>query len=418
MTDKKGSKVRKVFHVVRRFVEEEWGGTESVVYNLADQLENKVEKSPVLGTDMLSTPGEEMMGKVKVRRFPICFPWFGLGDKAKSQLELKGGSPLCLAMFKYLRQQKDVSILHTHTEHRLGGIARTVARMKGIPYVVSLHGGSLTLPQEQAEIMQQPFKGKFEWGKIFGALLGSRRVLKDADAIICVGRDEYELMSKRYPEKDVVYQPNGVSLKTFENASGEVFQEKYNLKPNDKIILNVSHRSSKNQLALVRAFAELAKSEVNLKLVLIGPVSVQDYLQEIKSEAEKLGIEKQLLLIDGLKPNDSMLANAYKAADVFVLPSKHEPFGIVILEAWASGVPVVASNVGGIPGFTHHKQDILLVDVDDIGSLKESILPLLKEKDLAESLVSSAKEEVKKYDWSEITDQTLALYERLIERKF
>ncbi|NQZ58084.1 MAG: glycosyltransferase family 4 protein, partial [Lentisphaeraceae bacterium] len=238
--NRENSEITKVCHVVRRFVKEKWGGTESVVYYLADQYEQKGVKSPILTTSMFSKKGLQEFGRVAVYRFAYFLPWLGLNNDAKEKLREKGGSPISFSLLKFLWSQKDCSIIHTHTAHRLGGIARTVARLREIPYVVSLHGGCLTLPDEQAEAMQEPFKGKFEWGKVFGLLFGSRKVLSDADAIICVGRDEYELMQQRYPNKRVYYQPNGVSTSFFAEAKAKAFRDKYDIPFSEKIILCIS----------------------------------------------------------------------------------------------------------------------------------------------------------------------------------
>lgn len=410
--------VSKVFHVARRFVKEAWGGTESVVYNLSDQLEKKGICSPILTTDMLSKPGDENLGKVLVKRFSYVFPWFGLDSYAKKQLEYKGGSPLSLGLFKFLKKQNDVSIIHTHVEHRLGGMARTVARLKKVPYVVNLHGGHLTLPQEQADLMKKPFAGKIEWGKVFGALLGSRRVLEDADAIICVGKDEYELVKKRFPEKEVICQNNGVSTDFFKSGDGRAFKKKFSICEDSKVILNVSRIDpQKNQLLLVKAFAKLSQGDPLLRLVLVGSVTVEDYLRQIEKEIHKHDLKDKVILIEGFKPDDKCLADAYMAADVFVLPSRHEPFGIVILEAWAAGVPVVAANVGGISGFTHDEDDILLFQNNDEEELCSKIKLILLNNVKCSALVDQASKEVLKYDWSIIADQTLELYQRLIDKK-
>ena len=415
---KEPASISKVFHVVRRFVREEWGGTESVVYNLSSEFERKGILSPILTTDMLSSPGDEKFGRVLIKRFSYVFPWFGLDSNARKQLELKGGSPLSLGLFKFLKRQSGVSIVHTHTEHRLGGMARTIARLKKIPYVVTLHGGYLTLPEDQARLMKKPFEGKIEWGKFFGALLGSRRVLKDADAIICVGKDEYELIKKQYPEKEVIYQNNGVSIDFFESGDGQNFREEFSIPKDSKIILNVSRIDpQKNQLLLVKTFAKMSALDPSLRLVLIGPVTVEEYLCQIEDEIRKYDLKDKILLIEGLKPDDKLLAAAYKAADVFVLPSKHEPFGIVILEAWAAGTPVVAANVGGIPGFTDDGRDILLFNDDDEDELKAKISLLLSDESRRSEIMSNAAKSVQNYDWSIIADETLELYQKLIEKK-
>jgi glycosyltransferase involved in cell wall biosynthesis len=407
----------KVAHVMRRFVPDKWGGTESVVFNLARSYIRNGMASPVFCTDMFSHPGTDRFDGVPIHRFRYVFPWLFLGEEARAKLRLKGGSPLSFGLFRALWREPGLTIIHVHAQHRLGGIARTVARLRGIPYVVSIHGGYLTLPEEQAHKMQDPFRGKPEWGKAFGWLLGARRVLEDADAILCVGRDEQERMARRYGDK-AHYVPNGVCTDLFRNADAAAFRNHAGLRPGEKLALCVSRIDyQKNQLLLVRAFARFAATRPEWKLALIGAVTVEAYRDQILAEIEKAGLNGRVLLIPGFPPDDPRLPSAYKAADVFVLPTVHEPFGIVILEAWAAGVPVIASRVGGIPGFSHDGQDILLFEKDDENGLLERLVRLADDPPLGERLRDQAAREVVRYDWAEVARHVCTLYEAARKRR-
>jgi len=169
----------KVAHVMRRFVQTKWGGTESVVFNLAREYIGAGIKSPIFCTSMFADPGKDSLEGVQINRFRYVFPWFFLGDEAKAKLRLKGGSPLSFSLFRALWREPDLSVIHVHAQHRLGGIARTVARLRGIPYVVSIHGGFLTLPAEQSRRMQDPFRGKLEWNRWMDSIF-----LPDCRAIV------------------------------------------------------------------------------------------------------------------------------------------------------------------------------------------------------------------------------------------
>lgn len=400
----------KVAHVMRRFVPQKWGGTESVVFNLAKEGIRCGIENPVFCTDMFARPGNELFLTVPVNRFPYIFPWLALSEEAKGKLRLKGGSPISFGLFRALWREKGVSLIHAHVQHRLGGIARTVARLRGIPYVVSIHGGYLTMPEEQSQQMQDPFRGKLEWGKMFGWLLGARRVLDDADAIICVGRDEHEAIARRYGDK-AHYVPNGVNTELFRAADASLFRQHAGVKPGEKLILCVSRMDyQKNQLLLVRAFARFAPQHPDWKLVLIGAVTVEDYQKRVMEAVQQAGLEDRVIFIPGLKPDDPLLPSAYKAANMFVLPTVHEPFGIVILEAWASGVPVIATRIGGIPGFTQDKRDILLFEKNNEDELVGHLTQLADDPAVGERLKQQAGEEVKKYDWSEVARQMRTIY--------
>ncbi len=404
----------KIAHVMRRFTPAKWGGTETVVFNTCQELSKKGVSNVIFCTDMFSQSGQEVIEGVPVRRFSYTFPWIGLSDDAQAKMRLKGGSPLSFSLFLSLLREPNLSLIHTHVQHRLGGIARTVARLRRIPYVVSVHGGVFTMPAEHAAKMQEPFKNNWEWGKVFGWLLGARRTLQDADAIICVGQDEYEEMKKRFPSKKVCYVPNGVHEDKFCTADPGQFRRQYGIEDDERLILCVSRIDfQKNQVLLVKAFAEFAQRFPGYKLVLIGPINVESYAEEIRSTAARLNISDRVLLIPGLQPDDPLLPSAYRATDMFVLPSRMEPFGIVILEAWAAGVPVIASRVGGIPGFTHSDEDVLFFEDNDQEGLLAQMVKLATDKALGKRLVAAGQKAVKQYSWEATVQKLSAIYASL-----
>ncbi len=410
------TELKKVIHVMRRFVPDKWGGTETVVFNLSRELIRQGAESKIFCTDMLSTSGPDHVEEVTVQRFRYVFPWFGLSKAEKEKLRLKGGSPLSLCLFLSLLKEKDVSLIHTHVQHRLGGMARTVAKLRGIPLVVEIHGGHFTLPAEQVEKMTEPFHGKLEWGKLFGFLFGARRVLADADAIICVGKNEFVQMKAHYPTQNVFHVPNGVNIDRFAHADSTNFRATYGYKPSEKIVLCVSRIDyQKNQLGLIRAFALFSDRHPDHRLVLIGAVTVAAYHAEVLAEIERLGLSAVVQIIPGLTPDDPLLPGAYQAAEQFVLPTHHEPFGIVILEAWAAGLPVVANRVGGIPGFATDRENIMMVEKDDEVALAQRMGELADDSVLRNRLVSAAREEVAAtYAWPQVAARMREIYDGVL----
>lgn len=403
-----------VAHVMRRFVPSKWGGTETVVFNLARELEKNGINSPIFCTDMFAKSGTERIDGVTVRHFRYCFPWFGLTEEAKMALRLKGGSPLSLSLFFALLRQKDLKLIHTHVGRRLGGIARTVARLRKVPYVIHVHGGRHTVPQDQYDSMTAPVQGKLEWGKLFGLIFGSRRVFDDAAAIICVGQSEADEMRGR-GQKNVHYLPNGVHVQRFAEAMPQAFRKEYGLE-DQKFVLCLSRIDfQKNQLLLVKAFAKFREEHPDWKLVFIGSVSVEEYHHKILDEIARLNLQDSVLIIPGLKPDDPLLPSAYKAAEMFVLPTANEPFGIVILEAWAAGTPVIATRVGGIPGFTTDGENILLTEDNNETMLTEKMEQLAGSPDLQTKLSQNGRAEVAAhYDWSAIAARVIAIYESVL----
>ena len=121
------SELKSVCHVMRRFVKDKWGGTEAVVLNYSTNMVKRGIHNSIFATNIFTKDKYESINGAVVKRFNYIFPWLFLTKSAKEKLMLKGGSPLSLSLFWNLLWQKDVSIIHTHVQHRLGGIARTVA---------------------------------------------------------------------------------------------------------------------------------------------------------------------------------------------------------------------------------------------------------------------------------------------------
>lgn len=408
----------KIVHVMRRFVPDKWGGTECVVFNASRTLIREGNECLIHCTSMISEPGVDTLEGVPITRHRFVLPWFGLSRQAKAALCLKGGSPLSLPLFMALLREKNVSIIHSHVQHRLGGMARTAARLKRIPYVVTLHGGCYTLPKAQVSKMTEPFRDKPEWGKIFGALFGSRRVLQDADGIICVGRAEYDAVCERFPDKPVFHVPNGVDMERFSQADGSAFREAYGYTPDEKIVLCVSRIDyQKNQLSLVRAFARFSRNHPDHRLVLLGAVTAAAYRDELEAEVEQLGMMGKVRMIEGCRPDDARLPSAYKAAELFVLPSLHEPFGIVVLEAWAAGLPVVAGRVGGIIDIATDHETALLTDPGSEEALVRGMAELADDAIFRQMLASKALEVVADYGWDRTAGRMREIYEIMIRER-
>lgn len=389
-----------------------------MIFHLSKEFERAGVKSPIYSTDMLCSPGEQVHEGVSIHRFPHTFPWMGLDAEAKNQLALKGGSPLSWRLFASLLTTPNLSVIHSHVQNRLGGIARTAALLRGIPYVVTIHGGWLTLAAEQSKEMQSPTQGKLEWGKAFGLLLGSRKTLSHADGIICVGEDEFHAMKNKFPQKPIYHLPNGVETAPFEQADSQLFRQRYGIKKEAYLISCISRIDpQKNQQLLLRTFAQLATQYPNWELAFIGPTTVPDYQRALVEQTRQLGLAHRVHFIPGLPPGDHLLPSAFKGSDLFVLPSRHEPFGIVILEAWAASTPVIAASVGGIPGFTTHQDNLLLFSDNQQEELASLLVQAYTSPPLTRKLIEGGKKTVQGYEWSAISERTLEIYQELIQRK-
>lgn len=406
----------RTLQVIRRFVFEEWGGTETVVWNTAQELARLNNDVEILATSALSKSGYEMEKGIGIHRFSYLYPYLNLNKRKRQVLDKKGGDPYSLNLYKYLLKAEGIDLIHCHTMNRIAASVRLAARQRKIPYVVSFHGGHFDVPASEMAQMILPYKGTFNYGRLLDILIKKRRYLDDADGIICVGYNEYELTRKKYPEKMVYYLPNGVDLDKFSKVENNDFREKYGISREEKVILCVSRIDyQKNQLLLVKLVQRLRREGERIRLVLVGPETSELYAAEIRQAVKTCGLEKEVLLIKGLLASDPDLVKAYQAADIFILPSVHEPFGIVVLEAWASGLPVIAAATGGLKKLVQPEVNGLLFD-SSLEDLYDKYRLLTTDNDLASAIQSAAGSEVKRdYTWTAITQKLLGYYQEIRE---
>ena len=147
-------KTFKVVHVVRRFAFEEWGGTETVVWNSARKLRDQGVESEIFSTRACSGTGDEVRDGVPIRRFDYFYPYWPLGEERVRALDKKGGNPLSAGLFKALREC-DCDLVHIHTAGRLAQQAILIAHRRHIPAVVSFHGGCRDVPAAELREVQR-----------------------------------------------------------------------------------------------------------------------------------------------------------------------------------------------------------------------------------------------------------------------
>ncbi len=407
----------RVAHVIRRFTFEEWGGTENVVWHTARALRNRGVDAEILATAALSHPGDEVIEGVPVRRYPYCYPYLGLTSDGRAALDKKGGNPWSRALKKALIRGR-YDLIHAHSGGRIAGIALEAARACGIPCCVSLHGGYSEVPAAELEKMLRPVKGKLHYGGLWERLTGRRRdPVAEMDAVFCVGRNEYDALLRRGGKQAVRLLPNGVDVDRFraEAGDGEEIRREYGIPPSRRVLLCVSRIDyQKNQLLLVGLLASLARRGDDVHLLLVGPVTSEWYCEQIFAAAGAAGVADRLTLIPGLRPDDPRLAAAYRAGDVFILPSLHEPFGIVVLEAWSAGIPVLASRVGGLGTLVRDGESGLLFDPAEPAALAEAYDRLAGDGALRERIVAGARLAVREYSWDAMAEKLLQTYRELL----
>lgn len=163
---------------------------------------------------------------------------------------------------------------------------------------------------------------------------------------------------------------------------------------------------------LIRAF-DLIQPTRNARLRLVG----EDWggLSKLRSLSTSLGLEGNVEFAGRLPRSD--VIRAYATADLFVLPALFEPFGIVLLEAMAAGLPIVASRVGGIPDVVEEGKAGILVEAGNARALAQSINSLISDPLLRERMGEEGKRRAAKYSWNLIVPQIRGVYGEAIRER-
>jgi len=214
---------------------------------------------------------------------------------------------------------------------------------------------------------------------------------------------------EHFTDTPVEIIPNGVDDTVFTpSKKKEKIKEKFEI--DGKVVLYVSRMSyRKGPHVLLNAFSQIEEAA----LVMVGSGEMLPFL---RAQAKFLRIEDRVKFVGYVK--NEVLPEIFRMADVFVLPSiTAEAFGIVILEAMASGLPVVATDVGGIPEIVMESESGLLVPPGNELELRNAIQKLLLDDKLRERLGSNGRKAVEeRYSWNRVTEQIEKTYEDVISR--
>ena len=410
----------RTLHLLRKYVPAQWGGTETAIQGLfAGLREHGVESvvyCPAIKEDAERDP--LTAAGHRIERFNAFVPILGISSQRKRQIVSVGGNLMSLDLLPRLLREKDVSIVHAHALGRIGGIGRLAARFRAVPLVVTIHGGVLDLPMEIRKDFHRPVGG-WEWGKVFGLILQSRRLLIDADAIVTCNENEARLLREQYPGKRVVVQPHGVLLETYEDDRREQALEAFPQMRGKQVLLSVGRIDPvKNQGWLIEQAARILEKFPRAILVLAGSCTDEAYGEKLRNRIKTLNLVGRVLLTGGLPPNDPRLIGLYQAAEVLLLPSKSETFGLVILEAWATGTMVLSTRTSGACTLVRDGQNGWLFDLDQPETFHQRLEQALSNADAAQCVLRRSGHEARtEYNLSALAARMKALYEELIEEK-
>lgn len=234
------------------------------------------------------------------------------------------------------------------------------------------------------------------------------KVFRRIDGLIAVSR-EAERSVKMYFPGDYNIIPNGVNIARFSPNSPKL--HKY-MDGKKNILFVGRHDPRKGIKFLYKAMDYIIDEMPDVRLLVVGKGFLKRYYKMSISEK----VRDHIILEDYV--DYDLLPSYYSTADVFVSPATGgESFGIVLIEAMASGVPVVASRIRGYRQVAKHRDNAFLVKPKDPKELAEGILEVLRDKELSSSMVENGLNSVKQYSWSVVTNQVLEFYRETMRKK-
>ncbi len=327
----------------------------------------------------------------------VCQPASPLSDRALAAgievfpIAMRGETDL--AAGRYLRkliQKFNYDILHSHTSH-----AHSLAYLASIGYKTC----RLVTRRVDFSIFRRSF-----------LRLSALKYRRMADYYIAISHKIKQVMVADGITSDRIFVVHsGVDLKRFEKDNGNHLIAEFNLKPDEKVVINVAHLAGhKGQKFLVRAIPRVVKKLPGVRFFIVGK---GELLAELKTLAASLGITRELVLT-GFR---SDVGAFYKIADLFVMSSVQEGLGTAVLDALAQGMAVVATACGGIPEIIRDGETGRLVAPADPGALADGIIKMLSRPAAAKAMADEGHKMVKNYFSIDVmVDKNIDVYERVL----
>ena len=293
-----------------------------------------------------------------------------------------------------IHEQLDILHVHYAIPHASAAInAKQIllTHSINIPIVTTLHGTDITLLGKD-----KSFKPVIEYA------------INSSDAITTVSQNLKEVTNNNFKiNKQIDHVPNFIDLKLYDKRFNKNLRSSY-ANSDEFILTHISNfRKVKRVNDVIDVFNLVSKMH-KCKLLMIG-----DGPERLEAEqlCRKYGLSNKIKFLGKLK----LIENILSFADVFILPSKTESFGLVALEAMASKTVIISTNSGGLPEVNIDNKTGFLSDVGDIDKMSKDISNLLSNKELLETMKINAFNHAKSFDLPQILPIYEEIYYRLLK---
>jgi L-malate glycosyltransferase len=294
-------------------------------------------------------------------------------------------------------RSENLDLIHVHyaIPHSISAILarESIKSKRYLPVITTLHGTDITLV-----------------GADRSYLPITKYALQESNGVTAISKFLKEATIETFDFDDIEVIPNFICPKDYQRNFDSPLRSE--LAPDDeKLLVHVSNfRPVKRPTDCVEILAKVLQQDEKVRLIMVGDGPERS---AAKFRARQLNIEENVIFV-GKRPN---ISDYLEIADVFLLPSETESFGLAALEAQSCEVAVVATRVGGIPEVVNDGESGFLSNIGDVEKMSDDVVKLLKNNDLRMSFGKRGRElAVERYNTDKIIPQYIAYYEKILAK--
>jgi len=360
------------------------GGTEKAVFELGKQLVRKGCQVTVVTLNTNRIRGRGQIEGMDIYRLPATSMTKLIG----AQLSLSPVAPF--VVHRIVRRVRS-DIIHAHNLYfQLTMVAPFIKRLTHVPLVTTLHLPRMLYNRIPLDSFIDTYR----------ATVGGL-ITRSSDKLIAVSRVvmKHAIADLRVPRQKIVFIPNGVDTHSYSPSDREA---------TNPIVTYIGRLiENKGPQYLVEAGFDILKNHPDTRIYIIGDGPMKEKLSQ---QVGFLGLEDRIHILGSIPDIRPIL----QMTTVFVRPSLTEGMSLAVLEAMASGLPVVASNIEGNAEVVKNGVNGYLVPPANPKALAEAVAFLLGNREIVRTVGKNARKTAEKlYDWSRIAEQTLEVYESL-----
>ncbi len=385
--------MKKVLFVITRLAA---GGAPSVTLSMLKSLrENGYDVE--LATGLAGKGERDLLPEIKDKDYKVTV----IPELVRNVRPLK--DLIALGKLRKLMKEGKYDVVHTHTT-KAGILGRLAANQAKVPHVIHSPHGHI-------------FHGYFNPVLIKLYVMLETMAARWTQKTITLTekeKKEYLALGIGVPgEYECIY--NGIDVDKYcdPDLSVKAERRRLNISTTATVLLTVGRLVHvKGHRHLLEAVASMGHEEsADVHCLIIGD---GDLREELESQAHELGISEKISFLG----HQNNITPFLMISDLFVLPSLNEGFGLVVIEAMASGLPIIATNVGGVPEIVKDGETGILVSPGESSALKNGILTLLKDREILRQIGNQNRERVQReFSLKQMNDKVEKLYDEVLAER-